>query len=158
MQLFTLGLYCSCHSGIFSPFLWRWVFRCVYSGAVNPASLSELFFHPPPWFFQCNSAKEEIPLEEVCTLWLIWNTSWFSLELMFSRTTWRWPWGSSFVSVLEQQAYFFPAPEWQDNFKAKHFSRQCGEPQWYLMLLADGLIDTARLNSLQGGNCFRPQF
>lgn len=82
-------------------------------------------------------------LEEVCPLWLIWMASWFSLELMFSRTTWHWPWGSSFVSVLQQQAY--STPEWQDNFQPKKFSRQ-----EYLMLLAQGLSDTARLNSLQG--------
>lgn len=32
---------------------------------------------------------------------------------MFSRISWHQPWGSSFVSVLQQQAYSASTPEWQ---------------------------------------------
>lgn len=62
MQLFafTLGWSFSCHSGVFPPSSVDGFFNCVYSGVVNPASLPELFFHPPPWFFQCNSAREQL--------------------------------------------------------------------------------------------------
>lgn len=46
---------------VFSPLLWRWVFYvCVFRSYPAGASLPELFFHPPPWFFQHNSAREQI--------------------------------------------------------------------------------------------------
>lgn len=62
MQLFafTLGLSFCCHSGDFPPASVDGFFRCVFSGAVNPASLPEIIFHSPSLIFQCNSAREQL--------------------------------------------------------------------------------------------------
>lgn len=127
---------------------------CVYSGAVTPASLLELFF-PSPWFFQCNSAREQLSgggLPSVADLkgfLVLIRAGVFQKNLALTFAWWR----SSFASILHQWAHSHSAPEWWGNFKAKKISRQCGKSQWYLMLLAHGLTGT-----LQGWTVLREKW
>lgn len=88
-------------------------------------------------------------LKEVCPLWLIGKASWFLQELMLSSITWHWPWSSSlWVSYSNKHILLLLSD--RTTSRQKKISKQCGEPHWYLMLLVHGLLDTARLNRLQG--------
>ena len=80
---------------------------CVYSGAVTPSSLLELSSPLPD--FSSIIRQGSNSLEEVCPLQLILKATWFSLELMFSRSSWHQPWGSSFASehFTATRAFYF---------------------------------------------------
>lgn len=90
-------------------------------------------------------------LEEVCTPLLSWKASWLSLEVVFSRSTWHWPWGLSFTSKHFTSTSAFHFCSWvMRQFKAKRFSGQCGKPWWYLMLLAHGLTGWTVIREKRG--------